>query len=1059
MLHVYQSNRVEILAQRLSSLCSEQPLNALAPETVVVPNVGVGRWLKLRLADAAGICANVQCQLPGAHAWSLFRRLFDDLPEHSPFDRGVLAWRLLAILSRGPTGFAEPDHYLAAADPGMRFEFAVRLAELFDQYLVYRPDWVRDWEAGEVEAQDWQGRLWRELAGAAPDMHWVRLLERTATALAGADAGARLPARSIVFGVAALSPTYLQLLAAVARVSDVHLFAPNPCAEFWADIIAERDLGRVALLGEETGHYDTGNPLLSSLGKQGREFFGMLAALEGESHELFQAPPTDTTLGRLQGEILALAAPGSLAGAPAADDASIALHACHSPLRELEVLQDALLDLFQSRPGLTPGDVLVMSPDIGAHAPLVEAVFGEAPARRRIPCTVLDAGSVEAGGVAVTFEQLLATAAGRMSATAVLELLECAALRRRFGLAAEDVGRIRSWVSDTGIRWGLDAAHRAGFGLPPESANSWRAGLDAMLLGQATGPLPDPFAGILAYPHIEGDGTRVLGALSRLLETLARLGRQLAEPAAPARWAALLLDLLARCFEPALEEEAELAAVREAVNGVADEAALAGFEAAVPIKVFMAGVSERLAQTGSGAGFPAGAVSFCSMVPLRSVPFRVICLIGMNDDAFPRRQPQSGFDRMQREPRTGDRSRREDDRYLFLEALLSARETLYISWVGQHIRTGEERPPSVLVSELMDYLGRMNGAAPPVRRHPLQPFSRRYFSGEAGLFSHREDLCAALRSRAGGAREPVALAPLSQPLPTATGSADTGLTLPALQAFLRNPSRAFVQAMGIRLPGEEPPLADYEPFLLDGLERWSVGDTLLEAMQAGEALPAISERLRASGRLPHGLAGQLQLEQLQRTQAGVVAALDARSPGEPLPPLAFRLALDGLVLGGELAPLRRSGLALARAGKRLGGRALLPAWAAHLVLNALAPAGVDPRTTIVGVEEQAGFIPLPPDEALAQLNQLARLYMAAQRQPLPLFPATTLVFARAMAKTGDVAAALEAATAEWQGNEHVPGEGSDPWVRYLYRDSLPLDARFQSLAERCCLSLLDALAP
>lgn len=837
MLHLHQSNQLERLSERLGQVIAEPKPAPLAPEVIVVPNARVGRWLSLELAKQLGISANLRTLFPAEFVWEVARALLPDVPGHSLFDRDLLLWRIFRALSKRGRGaaFQLIEAYLKDGDDLRRYELAARIAHLFDQYLVYRPDLVRQWGAGKED--HWQAALWRELVAETDSRHWARLQEELLVALTRGDSSvARLPSRLSLFGPSALSPGYLSIVAALAPHTEVHLYILNPCRAYWGDVVSERRLATGAANKKQALRYaETGNALLASLGPQGRDFIDMLIEHGPVEDDLYAEPGEDTLLHRIQADILDLRNTG--AGSEDSKRAieerrSLQVHACHSPMREIEVLYDQLLSLIEER-GVRPSDIVVMTPDIEVYAPYIEAIFSTAAPDRRIPFSIADRSLPAESAVVASFFALLALPDGRFDANTVLALLETDAIQRRFGLAETDVPLIRHWVRESGIRWGIDAKTREDLGLPAFAENSWEQGLDRLMLGYA---LPAEgaslFADILPYDDIEGSRAQTLGRLHAFGRRLFDLCGGLRERKPVSQWVQTLGRALDAFFDPSEAEEADLQAIRRALTALDEAVAAAGLEEAVTLDLVRSHLEQTIEPPRLGGRFLAGGVTFCALVPMRSLPFRVVCLIGMNDGSFPRTQTPPSFDLIAQEFRRGDRSRRDDDRYLFLETLLSARDVLYVSYVGQSIRDNASIPPSVLVSELLDYARqaflptkKKDVVEELVVHHPLQAFSPRYFVPEERLFSYSEELGRASSIAAAERRDSV---PLLESLPPAEVEWRT-VTVDRLVRFFRNPARYLLrERLGILLEESEGLIDSREPFELDWKEELEVRAPLLE---------------------------------------------------------------------------------------------------------------------------------------------------------------------------------------------------------------------------------------
>ncbi|MEJ2481237.1 MAG: exodeoxyribonuclease V subunit gamma [Acidihalobacter sp.] len=1070
MFHIHHSNRTELLLDALAQVCAEAPADPFEAETVVVQNPGMARWLALGIAERSGVAANLEFPLLASFVWRVYETQFDDLPDHSPLDREILLWRLMALLPEQleDPAYAPLRHYLQGADEALRrYQLAQRVADLFDQYLVFRAERVLAWEGGEEE--HWQARLWRTLNAGERQPHRARLYaEFGERARAGELRRGDLPARVSLFGLTAIPPAYVEVLRALAEVIDVHLFVLNPSLNYWGDIVDERTRAQLRRLwarhgrAAEADYLSVGNPLLASLGKQGRDLLDLLHEGAGEDHDRFAPPQRLDLLGMLQLDILMLQGRGDGADEQPPlplepGDRSLQVHSAHSPMREVQVLHDRLLALIEESDGLTPRDIVVMAPDIDAYAPYVEAVFGAAPPERRIPWSIADRHAAAESPLAATLLALLALPQSRLTVSEVLALLEDAAVMRRLGLDEAGLERVRRWVREANIRWGLDADMRAGLGLPAEDAASWAFGLRRLLLGYAMPPDGETLiSGIAPYPDIEGGEARDLGLLADFIERLAAWRERLMQPREAAAWADALGALLDDFFLPDDDEANFLQQVREALGSLREHCREAGFAEAVDLAVVRDHLRGRLEDARAGQAFLDGRVSFCNMVPMRSIPFRVVCLLGMNDGDYPRNQRPLGFDLMAEQPRRGDRSRREDDRYLFLEALLSAREVLYLSYVGRDIRSNAERVPSVLLGELLETVERgfraPDGGADVLKQivteHPLQPFSSRYFGGGERLFSYAAEWLSETRHDGIGAF-------LERPLPEPEEAPWRELELDELAGFLSHPARHLLERrLGVNLREYDERIADAEPFELDHLGAWQLKDRALALTLAGRDAEGLERLALADGSLPSAGFGR---------QAFARAVESVPELAEELRGLGVEAACDTLELDLELGECRlrgwlrgagAGGLLRYRTG-RLRARDRLRLWLEHLALNALAPQGVE-CVSVFCAED--GLLRLGPvTDAPAHLQALVGLYREGWREPLPFFAETSLAYAERLLRKGeDAEAALAAAAKVWAGNQFVAGEADDAYNRLAFRALEPLDARFAELAERVYAPLFAA---
>ena len=1088
MLQLFQSNRLETLLELLAAIVACPQDRPLARETIIVQSKGMGRWVSMGLARTHGVCANIQFPLPASYLWELLRTGLGDLPLRSGFSPEAMAFRLMDWLSVARNLERTPAlaSYLQGSEDLRRYEMAVRIADLFDQYLVYRPDWMAAWERGDTLGlgadEHWQALLWRELLAAVQEPHRARLAERLLQAIASGEVADRLPERLLFFGISSLPPFFLTLAKALSEHCYVAVFALNPCRLPWGEI---RDSVEIARLAGEANpaelYLEEGNPLLASLGKQGREFFDSLVEESPEVVELFAGDDSaESLLHGLQEDILNLVdrsplgargergtADGLTRRIIAKSDRSLQIHACHSPMREVEVLQDQLLAMLADDPGLTPADIAVLMPDIAYYSPYIEAVFGAAESAVRIPFAIADRAAASEQVLTQTFLKLLDLPNSRFEAEWVLDLLEQDCLGRRFGLAADDLPAIHRAVRETGIRWGRDAGHRASLGLPAESRHTWREGLQRLLLGYAlpqavaAGGIP-LFHEILPFDDLEGGLAQTLGRFAEFAETLMDYSLKLKSARPLGEWTALLAEMAENLLLPSSEEEDDsLQRLRDTLDLLGEMGELADFRTAVDLTVVQRWLSGQLAQE-SGGGFLTGGVTFCAMVPMRSLPFKVICLLGLNDDAFPRRQHPQGFDLIARHPRRGDRSRRQDDRYLFLETLLSARDKLYISHVGRNIRDNTVLPPSVLVADLLDVV--QSGYAMEdggdcreqvCTNHPLQAFNPAYFHGDPkfpGFSSHW--------------REAAAL--LEQPPPEAHGFFDEALPEPeetpllvdlaGLENFFSNPVRFLLRnRMGIPLEVGDEGFANREPFGLDYFDKEPLRILALDELHR-QLPPHTARRLaQAAGTLPHGGFGRAVFAKEQAVAAKAAPTLLPLMNIPTLEAVLFSFASAGVKLDSPLCGLTRQGLIEWRL-QDVGARDLFKLWLRHLALCLAQVPGVECQSLLVGGKKT--YLLNPVDNPSREMAKLLAYYRNGLCKPLPFFVKSGWDYMNTLSKQGRDKA-LQAAHKTWDTpnfrNGSFRGESENPYYEKIYRGIDPLDAAFETVSADLLAPLMAAL--
>ena len=1099
MLSVHFANRFESLSEQLLAHTAAVGGSPLSEDHVIVPSAAIQRQLTLDIARARGICMNLRFCYLAQWLWQQAARLVPDAPNLSAYDAPVLAWRIFAALNDADWArpFARLAAYLEHADPVMRFDLAQRLAGHFDQYLTYRPDWIDAWAAGgsidlgqggasALADEAWQSALWRRLAAELGNdgHHPAHAFER---ALRAHDPScgnpAALPASAHVFCLPTIAPMHLRLLQLLGRHMALHLYVQNPCREYWFDLVSQKRLADLTARGR-AGHHEEGHRLLAAWGGQTQSHLGLLLDADDTSamdDARFSANTGGTLLARLQNSILDLADLQRGSVVLDAHDRSIEVHVCHSLTREIEVLQDRLLALFAGPDAPAPGHILVVTPDLDTAAPLIDAIFGTVAKDRAIPYTITGRARSDVNATARALLDLLSLVTSRCTASAVFGLLQQPAVARRFGLDTDALEQVRTWLQDAGVHWALDGEQRASLGVPALERHSFSDGLDRLFLGYALPSKVDQaFAGRLPAGDAQGSDALALGALAAYVDALAALRRQLCVPQAPAAWAGLLADALATFVAPAdgeLEDMGEVQAVLEQLGEQLQRSALA---LPLPLEVVRTALAQALDDPVRG-GVPTGMVTFTSMSSLRNIPFKVVCAIGLNDGAFPTGMRPSEFDLLQHQARLGDRQRRVDERNLFLDLLLAARERLHLSTVGRSVRDNSALPPSVLVSELLEYLvpviARDPGDAAELARararlvvaHPLQPFSDIGFRPDSDirLRSFHSEYAQALRNSLAAAPQAVGSAPALGATPVSDG-APAGATAAAalvdddaddedasaqparpffpaplpepaaqwrdvplerLLQFYRNPCRYLLERrLNMELRRDAQELQDDEPFLPDIPARSGLARRLLPHLLEGASLDAVRALALAGTDVPMGALGRQFLERELAGLHGFAGRVAERTRDACLPPhaVAVELAIDGQPwrVHAAFADLRPAGLVGWRYDERRVGD-YVAAWLRHVMLCVDPPPGMERTSVWQGRDGQFAFGPCV--EPRAVLQTLLQLYARGLRQPLYFFPKSAWAYLQKNASAS-------AATQAWRVSRQTPhAEGSDAAYRLALR--------------------------
>ncbi len=893
------------------------PLGVFSKDVFIVQNAGIQHWLNMSLAQKRGITLNIDYALPAQYLWKLLRNIVNNGGEleQTPFSREALCWRIYQLLANkeliANSAFRSVNCYwqgsvqvLAQSNESgyneqqnlKRYQLACQVADLYEQYLIFRPDWIDAWHQGELvdessasddfyRMQQWQALLWQQLV-KEQDYNPVKLIEQSMANLSSAHH--YLPERISFFGINAMAPMWLSFIHALSEHTEVHFFHLNPCFTYWGDIVSEKQA--IKLLSQWTDDYqelsDTvGNPLLANLGQQGREFLALLQQYSCfnidafSTHEQEDSSETSSVLAQVQQDILSLEdarqAPRELV------DDSIVITNAHSALREVQGVHDWLLHQFNQHPELTPKDVLVMCPQVEQYAPYVNAVFAQGWQELDshippLPCSIADRVSKESDPLVAAFSELLTLPDSRFQVSQILSWLRVPAMQYKFSLTIEDLEKITVWLEHAGVHWGLDQAHKRQV-LNSDNISAqftWHYGFSRLLEGFAYASNAEVYQGKLVLPDVEGSDAILLGKLMLVIEQLQYFTLALKKQRTPSQWQAFLTELVAELFASRQFEDFTL--IYQALEHLVEYCCHADFSDKISLAIVKEFLDSHFSQPDPGRQFMVGQVTFCSMLPMRSIPFKIIAILGLNDGEFPRQRNPLGFDLMSlAASRVGDRSRRGDDRYLFLEALISARQSLYLSYQGRNIRNNNPKQPSIVLKELMDYLSLAYGwqltdeQSQDIRQLAMQPYSETNYQGKFASFDPKWLKVLQQKQQA----EQGLVATENFVLEPEHKGSTLELTTAELLSFFQHPSRFFAQrVLSLYLTEQEQQLSDSEPFACDHLTSYFYKQNLLVQLVSSAPDSASlhqisaehSEQARLSGKLPDLPHSEQLLEKLNQ---------------------------------------------------------------------------------------------------------------------------------------------------------------------------------------------------
>lgn len=1190
MIYLYPANKMENLLALLDKIQQISPLSFFESEVIIVQNAGMQHWLNLSLAQSRGIAMNIGYALPAQYLWKLIRTLASEelVPEQSPFSREVLTWRIYSLLAdksilndsdfdpvsnywlgeKGSESASINDLVDHEKNTGIkvkngseqaelkRYQLSQKIADLYEQYLIYRPEWIDAWTNGKEgknvefsfddssaerssveslftdntfgEVSDdiaatakWQGKLWRFLT--QEQSYNPKDLVHDAIAHM-ADNLELLPKRLTFFGLNAMAPIWLEFIESLGQHIDVHFFHLNPCFDYWGDIQSEKEAAKKISAWTEN-HEDEvseiGNPLLANLGQQGREFLALIQNISTVDIEAFEHTTGATTdrrtlLSSIQHDILCLErpkyAPDSDSEIKLGDDSSIAITSCHSALREVQGLHDWLLHQFNEDHSLTPKDVIIMCPQIENYAPYIDAVFArgwqdlgdDIPP---LPCSIADRVAKDSEPVIAAFLEVLSLPDSRFQVSQLLAFIRLPAMQKKFGISVEEIDKVSVWLEQASIYWGLNAEHKSRLLDIDETSPdlkdtfTWDQGLSRLLRGFAFGDHQAIFQAQLLLPSVEGSDGELLGQLMLIIEQLQQYALSLVQPKSAIQWNSYLFELLDTLFD--LEDEYCQNDLSTAFESLSEYCLHANFAEDISLLVVTDFLQSHFSQPERGRQFMIGQVTFCSMVPMRSIPFKIVGVLGLNDGEFPRQRPPLGFDLLESMPaKLGDRSRRGDDRYLFLEAIISARQSLYLSYQGNNIKTNADKQPSIVLKEFIDYLKNgygwqheketLKAIAPRIRATrylAMQPFSLDNYSLERsnGVTGFDDKWLKIIGLSGVGNKNDNELIDKKEEIKSNTLEAsDSNLLVSdkALIAFYQHPSKVYAKtALNLDFTDRQTTLSDIEPFDIGSLETYNMRQALLEVSLAAKENNSTSdsdelierqfEIARLSGKFPDLPTTQKEFDGWKKDNEEFSDSICSNESENPSSvalsiPLSVNMGND-TVVDIELhvsLPVKADKLVHYRPTKiKIKDKFTLYFY--QLILQVVQEGNCDVPVELSSVASTVGYFfdtqsqkstafkVNSISEPAVKLSQLMQIYLEGQDTPLLVNGDLAEAAFKLLNRGKDYSQELFEKT--WSDDNQFPPLGSDPYIQYFWPKCPNIDD-ILPLVETVYAPLFEAVA-
>ena len=730
MLTIYRSNKAEWLAEILGQELRINPPKITEEVDIIVSTWPTSRWLSEKISKVNKINALVKYPFPGTYLKKLVRIIIGVNPnEKDPWEKSNIVWNILELLpelmkSKEADIIRNWKEIIEEENGHINlnsWDLANNIAEIFDDYILYRPEIIKQWlnkktnkTPKEISVNKnilWQEILFNLLHEKINKDPFCIQAEKAIKRLKKDDISKHdYPKNLYIYGLSSLAPLQIDLIQALSKVINIKIYLLSPCNDLWQRCEARRLKFRNTWNTPPDRQWLLESPRLEAfLGRMGAEFQQLLEG-SGEyqlgtrnEEDIFSLSADiatnkgniPTLLEQLQQELLLTKSENTLTKEKS--DRSILFLKSPGKYRQVELIRDHILHLLANDKKLQPRDILIMTPQVDSYAPIIASVFNNIDHNSiQLPWIITDRSQEDKIGLTHFLLNLLEISAYRLSASTFENVLTNPALQKQQNISIDEVSNIIRSLQSAGFTWGLDSSERFG-----EETHSLCWCLERFLLGLVLQDDPingvtniSPYSDNISYTELK----KTWGILSKLCNYVDAIRRK----RTCKEWTTLITSLLKDFFGDGGEwawEEQQLLTIVNNWGLIANNC-----ELEIDCLVVKDIITKALSSTNGKFGHRTGRITISALEPMRAIPHQIIVVMGLESKTFPRIDNRKSFNLLEKKRELGDPNQYDKDRYSLLEALISTRQNLLLSWNSKDEKTGEDLEPPSPIQQWLNYL-------------------------------------------------------------------------------------------------------------------------------------------------------------------------------------------------------------------------------------------------------------------------------------------------------------------------------------------------------------------
>jgi len=985
MFIVYKSNSLNTLLLEAYKIIQEKPLNNIFEKEIFVYDSKIlFQYLNIFIAEKIGISANIKLYHPNDFIWKLFEIISPKKKLKNTFTHSMMIWKIMKIIDDKKIF----ENYNKKEAKLQKFKFSFLMANIFEQYIFYRPNWINEWETEKntsiIDQNDiWQIKLWIEIIKNSKKTHqysyhfanlfynFQKLFEEKKIQKK------HLPSRCFIISSFALNPSYIRIFQNISTYINIYFLYVTPFKKNIFNFIQDNNI----FLNQKKNKKPCDNSLIKLWGQYEKIYaLYIIRSKEMKIINCFKENNNRNLLNSIKNDLLKKNINKKKRFLISTDN-SISINICFNKKNEIEILHKKLLIFFNKNSSIKPKDVVVTSFSIENYISSINSVFASENNKKQIPFFIANKFSKKTNIIISSFKKILNLANSRFHNEEILEFLDIPEIAKKFNLSEEEIKILYYWIEEANIRWAIDCKHKDYLSFPKNKQNTWLYGIEKLLLSYAMNDTEKVWNNILSCSSINGSRTEIIEKLIIFIKTLKKWQKKLSRSQYLIHWHSLSKDLINDFFFCSQKIEKSIKMIQKNWTEMINNNLSSGYLKKVSINILIKNFFYKYYFNNHQKFLP-DVVNFCHPNAVCYIPFKIICIIGADHLSVPKINHLDKFNLLKKYPLIEDINIYQKYCYLFAQSISCAEQYFYISYVGYSIKDESKIYPSILIDQLLHYISSnfcfsgdcnlsLQDNSKKIIKHLCKKYKIQYFyKKKYANPSTTENLQDVFKYTNRNINNKNIL----------KRNSCTKINLKDLITFWKNPICYFFNVnLQIKVDIKKHAINTTEPFSVNQEDSFKIKNILLNKIINNQDTMELFKKYMLSGKLPYDFFGKIFWN--QKLKEMTMIAKEVMKYRISKEEKKINLKIEKYQIDGILSEIQTTGL-LRWKPNTINFSDRITLWLEHLIYSLLGGCG---ESRIIGYKKQTwSFSSLTFDLAYTYLLKYIKGYVEGIKKPILL---------------------------------------------------------------------------